>query len=246
MEYRYSQLLTLLYVTFMYGAGMPLLYIIALFSLVAIYWVDKITLVRLYRSPPRYSSKLMSRARMWMTPMLLIHICLGFWMFSNSTIFESEDSTLFGHKLGSSSEQWRQKLKWINLGDRIAQVHSFIIFVAIIVLIVIILFKNLIYDFIIKFVLKKLNPNLGHTQTELVLRNYYCGLDQDNFTKEYDKTVAEIRLVKQRILEYKATKEEENLALFKEYKRKLKVKIQDMDGVKTEEKNLIKDHSYDI
>lgn len=73
--------------------------------------------------------------------------------------------------------------------------------------------------------LKKLNPNLGHTQTELVLNNYYCGLDQDHFTKEYDKTVAEIRLVKQWILEYKATKDEENLALFKEYKRKLKVKI---------------------
>lgn len=160
---------------------MPLLYVIALFSICAIYWVDKLSLTRFYKTPPWYSSKLMARAWMWMTPMLLLHICLGFWMFSNSTIFESEDSTLFGHKLGSSSEQWRQKLKWINLGDWIAQVHSFIVFIAIIILILIIILKNLIYDLVVKIFLKRLNPNIALDWSEITLDNFYTGLDEVAF-----------------------------------------------------------------
>jgi len=101
IEYWYSQLITLMYVTFMYGSGMPLLYIIALVSIFCIYWMDKISLLRWYKTPPRYSSKLMARAWMWMTPMLVIHLCLGFWMFSNSTIFETDKEVLFGHTIGS-------------------------------------------------------------------------------------------------------------------------------------------------
>ena len=75
----------------MYGSGMPILYLSTAASLFLIYWVDKITLFRLYSSPPRYNKKLMSSVRSWLTIGLVIHMIMGFWMYSNSTIFDTTD-----------------------------------------------------------------------------------------------------------------------------------------------------------
>lgn len=113
-------MLTLLYVTLMYGGGMPLLYVCAMISFFAIYWVDKITLLRVYKTPPRYNKKLMSASRSWLVPALIIHLIFSFWMFSNSTIFDSEDETLFGHDLGDKSKQIDQDYKWLRIGDRLS------------------------------------------------------------------------------------------------------------------------------
>ena len=79
-----------------------------------------------------------------------------------------------------------------------------------------------------------------------MLNNYYNGLEDDQLTREYDKTVSEIKLLKERIADCKLTNEDDMVQLFKEYKRKLKEKLKDMDEVKGEDKDLIKDNSYDI
>lgn len=105
MEFRYSQVLTQLFVTLMYGGGLPILYPCLICSFFIIYWVDKFTLLRVYQSPPRYNKKLMEATRGWLTVALIIHLVFSFWMFSNSTIFDTDDKTLFGYDLGSKSEQ---------------------------------------------------------------------------------------------------------------------------------------------
>lgn len=79
-----------------------------------------------------------------------------------------------------------------------------------------------------------------------MLNNFYNGLEDDQLTWEYDKTVSEIKLLKEWISDCKLTKEDDLVLLFKEYKWKLKEKLKDMDEVKSEVKDLIKDNSYDI
>jgi len=88
-------------------------------------------------------------------------------------------------------------------------VHSFIVFIAILVLLIVILLKNLLYDLVFRVILKKLSKNTAASRGEKVLNNFYNGLEDDQLTREYDKTVSEIKLVKERISDAKLTKEDD-------------------------------------
>jgi hypothetical protein len=116
-EFRHSNLIIITFITLIYGGGMPLLYVVSAVSLFVQYWVDKITMLYIYQNPPRLNLKLMQMTRSWMMPGVIFHILFSFYMYTNSTIFETQNSMLFGWSIGSVSEQWQQGLKWINFGD---------------------------------------------------------------------------------------------------------------------------------
>ncbi len=56
IEFRYSNLLFVLGVTFLYSSGMPILYPIAAAYFFVGYWVDKMLLVCFARRPVNYDS----------------------------------------------------------------------------------------------------------------------------------------------------------------------------------------------
>ena len=41
IEIRYAQILNMVFVTFLYGSGLPLLYLFGMVEMFLIYWVDK-------------------------------------------------------------------------------------------------------------------------------------------------------------------------------------------------------------
>lgn len=41
IDFRYSQILTVIFICFLYGAGLPLLYYSTVLNLIIIYWLDK-------------------------------------------------------------------------------------------------------------------------------------------------------------------------------------------------------------
>jgi hypothetical protein len=55
---QYSQMLVLIFVTFMYGLLMPILFPICLFGIINISIVDRISLTYYFRAPPSYDGKL--------------------------------------------------------------------------------------------------------------------------------------------------------------------------------------------
>jgi len=82
----------------MYSSGMPLLYPIGMFQMIATYWVDKylckqrITnpaylVLRFYKTPPRYGIEMSNVVRNVMQQAVWVHMLFGFYMFSNSQIF---------------------------------------------------------------------------------------------------------------------------------------------------------------
>jgi len=82
----------------MYSSGMPLLYPIGMFQMIATYWVDKylckliitqtlLIVLRFYKTPPRYGIEMSNVVRNVMQQAVLIHMLFGFYMFSNSQIF---------------------------------------------------------------------------------------------------------------------------------------------------------------
>jgi len=83
MHYKYSTLLNVVFVTFMYGLGMPILFPIACLSFVILYFQEKTMLYYGYRVPPMYDERLSQNVldRLQTAPILLI--LFGYWMASS-------------------------------------------------------------------------------------------------------------------------------------------------------------------
>jgi hypothetical protein len=58
MHYKYAALLNIVFVTFMYGLGMPILFPIAILSFIILYLQEKMMLYYGYRVPPMYDERL--------------------------------------------------------------------------------------------------------------------------------------------------------------------------------------------
>lgn len=73
----------------MYGAGMPILYPIGLFSFIVLLYVERFTLVKLYRKPPNYGVDISLNAADQIRYLsIFLNFSFGFWLFSNRQLFE--------------------------------------------------------------------------------------------------------------------------------------------------------------
>jgi hypothetical protein len=87
IHYKYSSILNITFVTFMYGIGVPLLFPIAVFSFFVLYLVEKSMLYWSYRQPPMYDDKLNKSVLKKMTYAPLLFLAFGYWMLSNNQLF---------------------------------------------------------------------------------------------------------------------------------------------------------------
>ncbi len=126
-----------------YSSGMPLLYLVGVVQFYIMYWVDKFLFIRVYRKPPSYGIELASIARNVIVYSIILHLCFGFYMFSNSAIFTYEEDFLY---LDWVKDQFEDDLSSIISSNnylsvqRIMQTHTliYIIGAALILLIFII------------------------------------------------------------------------------------------------------------
>jgi hypothetical protein len=87
LEVHLAQVISSFYIILMFSAGMPLLYLVLFFELLIKYWVDKTWFLRLNRTPPRYGQELTDSARSKIYYGVLLHLLLGFFMYSNPDLF---------------------------------------------------------------------------------------------------------------------------------------------------------------
>ena len=106
LEFRYSSLLTNIFVSLMFGSGIPILYGAALLSFLFTYWFDKLFYLRVYKTPPRYDKSLISTVRSWINIAFIFHFVFGFWMYSNSSILESNESSWFSVSIASTTDYY--------------------------------------------------------------------------------------------------------------------------------------------
>lgn len=86
LEFRYSNILAILAVIFMYSSSMPILYCFGVFYFFITYWIDKVLLFHYYKKPVMFDSFIARKSLNWFKYILLLH-CIGFVvMFSNSEI----------------------------------------------------------------------------------------------------------------------------------------------------------------
>lgn len=90
IHYKYSSMLNIVFVTFMYGAGLPILFPIALGSLTVLYIMERLLVAYSYKQPPTYDDKLNTSTINVMMYAPVFYSAFGYWMFSNQQIFDNE------------------------------------------------------------------------------------------------------------------------------------------------------------
>lgn len=90
IHYKYSSILNITFVTFMYGLGIPLLFPIAVFAFLVLYLMEKVMIYYSYRQPPMYDNVLNNSVLNLLQYAPLLFLSVGYWMFSNHQLFGSE------------------------------------------------------------------------------------------------------------------------------------------------------------
>lgn len=81
---QYSSMLVMVFVSFMYGLIMPILFPICVIGLANITIVDQLALTYYYRAPPRYDGKLNKLALDLLTFAPIMMCVIGYWALSNA------------------------------------------------------------------------------------------------------------------------------------------------------------------
>jgi len=83
MHFKYAAILNIVFVTFTFGFGIPILYPIAAIAMLILYLVEKTMLYYSYRLPPMYDERLSQSVLGLMSYAPLLLLSFGYWMASN-------------------------------------------------------------------------------------------------------------------------------------------------------------------
>lgn len=83
MQFKYSAIMTIVYITFMFGAGMPMLFPLAGAAFFALYLLETLSLHYIHQTPPAYDVELNDAClgKLQFAPLLLLSF--GYWMTTN-------------------------------------------------------------------------------------------------------------------------------------------------------------------
>ena len=101
LHYKYSYIMVVVFVTFTFGAGLPVLFPLAFVSLLLFYTCERLMIAYSYMKPPMYNSKTNQRTLQIMFAAPIIYCANGCWMYSNQQLFRNRvfpntGSFLFG------------------------------------------------------------------------------------------------------------------------------------------------------
>ena len=83
MQFKYSGILTIVYISFMFGCGMPILFPMAAAAFYVLYLLETLSLHYIHQTPPAYDVELNDAclAKLQFAPLLLLGF--GYWMTTN-------------------------------------------------------------------------------------------------------------------------------------------------------------------
>ena len=90
MHFKYSMILNIIYVTMMYGVGMPVLFYYALVSFICLYLVEKFMLYYGYRKPPQYDVVLNNYVLGVMKGAPMVLLSFGYWFLPNKQLLSNK------------------------------------------------------------------------------------------------------------------------------------------------------------
>ncbi|KRX05790.1 hypothetical protein PPERSA_02322 [Pseudocohnilembus persalinus] len=129
VESQYAKILNLVYISFLYSSGIPIMYWIVCLILVFQYWVDKIYLIKMCKRPEKHLEELNIIVSNFLYFIIYLHIIFGIWFYSEVSIFTYattfERNEALNARLGSVVSLF---------GQRIFQSHNIILGILLIIL----------------------------------------------------------------------------------------------------------------
>lgn len=101
-HFKYSEMLNIIFVSMLYGLGMPILFVIAAFALFVAYVVERINLAFIARQPPAMDDALTMNALKMIRYAPLFMLANGWWMVGNRQIF----ANLWHYKQNDLQPMW--------------------------------------------------------------------------------------------------------------------------------------------
>lgn len=149
LHYRIAQNLMTVFVTFLYGPGIPILYPIAMIAFAVYYWTDKFFLLRFYRIPPRYDGRIWTNfASSTLLFAIIPNLAFAIWMYSTPGMFwfpsddDTEDTGWFGNavnfifRTSSDDDSFRSEISYrMTLPFIIPLVGTLVIYVGCLILV---------------------------------------------------------------------------------------------------------------
>jgi len=89
IHFKYSGMMNVTFVTFMYGLGMPILFPIAALTYFVMYSLERILVAYFYQLPPTFDDKMTKNAVSILRWASVLHLFFGYWMISNKQIFQN-------------------------------------------------------------------------------------------------------------------------------------------------------------
>jgi hypothetical protein len=89
LHFKYAGILNIIYITMMYGLGMPILFPIAAFNFFNQYVCERIIISFCARQPPALDDKLTINALEMLKWSPILFLFNGYWMLSNKQIFQN-------------------------------------------------------------------------------------------------------------------------------------------------------------
>ena len=85
-EFRYSNMLTVLSVAFLYSGALPIMYPVAALFFFITYWMDKCLLFRCYKKPIKFDNYLAKGTLAYFKYIILGHMCGFLFMYGLTPI----------------------------------------------------------------------------------------------------------------------------------------------------------------
>lgn len=89
IHFKYSAIMNVCFITFLYGLAMPLLFPIALLFYIVMYTVERLCITYYYKKPPMYDEKLNAAALSTLKWAPVFMMAFGFWIMGNQQIFSN-------------------------------------------------------------------------------------------------------------------------------------------------------------
>jgi hypothetical protein len=87
MHFKYSSIIVQVFVSFMYGMFIPMLFVTTFFGILNMYIVERITLAYQFRQPPVYDAQLNLQAIEVLKLAPFLMFIVGYWALGNRQIF---------------------------------------------------------------------------------------------------------------------------------------------------------------
>lgn len=83
MHYKYSAIMNIVFITMMFGSGLPILFPLASFSLMMMYLLEKYEIYYVFQQPPAFDEKLNNSFLHNLDKAPIFLLAFGYWFLTN-------------------------------------------------------------------------------------------------------------------------------------------------------------------